>query len=172
MLTKNFKTQMAMILQRSNNDVGLLPITAYNGTEYYISPSGIPGINSPTFTVATSASAAGICIGTGNTAATENDYQLETPITSGFNTSVTQVVALDVSGNPYLQFDITITNTSGAAMTISEIGYRQNVRGSTTQGSAGSNRVCLFDRTVLSSPVTIPAGENGVIRYTLKTVIG
>lgn len=170
MLTNNFKNAMAMVLQRCNTDQGMLPIVAYNGTTYYLSPSSAIPV-SLTQTLALSESAAGICLGTGNTAAAVTDYQLEAPITAGLQASIVQAVDTDGSGNPYLQFDLTITNNSGGAVTIKEIGYRQNLRGATALGGTGSSRVCLLDRTVLDSPVTIPAGELGVIRYTLKTVI-
>jgi hypothetical protein len=170
MLTNNFNAMIAIVLQRCSTYKGLLPITAYNGTQYWINPG--TNLSSVTMTLTTSASGTGICVGTGNTAAAATDYQLESPITSGLTASVTQMVGVDGSGNPYLTFDVTITNTGSASVTIKEIGYRQNLSGATENGgSSVSNRVCLLDRTVLDEPVTIAAGGIGTIRYTLKTVI-
>lgn len=170
MLTQNFINAMAMVLQRGSIDKGLLPITAYNGTTYYLSPSAAIPANL-TQTVTMSESGAGICLGYGNRAAAVTDYQLESPSTALSATVTRTVLDLDANGNPYIQFDIAVTNTLEQTRTISEIGYRQNLRGSTTQGGTGSNRVCLFDRTVLDEPITIEPNEVVTIRYTLKTVI-
>lgn len=171
MLTNNFRNMMAMVLQRSSMDKGLLPCVAYNGTQYYISPSAFPGINSPTQSLTLTASSAGICVGTGDTAAAATDHQLEAPITAGLQASIVQTLDTDAGGNPVLMFDITVTNNNAEAVTIREIGYRQNIRGAATVGATGSNRVCLWDRTVLDTPVAIAARAIGVIRYTLKTII-
>lgn len=170
MLTNNFKNAIALVLQRGTTDKGLLPITAYNGTVYYLSPSAAIPANL-TQTLALSESAAGISVGSGDAAATASDYELESQITAGLQASIVQTLDTDASGNPFIQFDMTITNNAANAVTISEIGYRQNLRGATAIGGTGSNRACLLDRTVLDTPVTIAAGGIGVIRYTLKTVL-
>ncbi len=174
MLTKNFKNLMAIILERSSVNIGLLPVVAYNGTEYWLvtnSSNSYPG--SVTTSLTTSASGAGICVGSGSMAATENDYNLEAQITSGLSSSVIQNAGLDNDNNPYVTFDITITNTGNNDVIIREIGYRQNLYAATAQGGTSvSNRVCLLDRTILSAPITIPAGEFGVVRYMLKTIRG
>lgn len=172
MITNNFKALAGLILTRSSSNKGVLPITAYNGTQYWLSPSSFPFLQSPTFSYTNSASSVGICVGSGNTPAAMTDYQLETPNTSGLSASIVQTFGLDNNSNPTLTFDITFTNTSTAAKTIREIGYRQNLNGATELNGSGSNRVCLLDRTVLDSPVTIEAGEIGVIRYVLKTILG
>lgn len=171
MLTQNFKNAIAMVLQRGSIDKGLLPITAYNGTTYYLSSSAaIPANLTQTLTL--SVSAAGICMGQGDTAPALTDYQLERQIEYSLTGSVLQTVLdLDANGNPYIQFDIAVTNTADTAVTVREIGYRQNLRGSTAVGGTGSNRVCLLDRTVLDTPVTVEPGGAATIRYTLKTVI-
>lgn len=175
MLTKNFTNFMAMILDayNSNSRSGLLPVKATNGTTYYLTGyfNGYP--QNPTISLATSASSTGIHFGRGTTAPTEEDYALESLITSGLSISVSSSHSLDGSGNPALQLDITVTNTSSADITVGEIGYAQSLHASTAQGStSNAYRVCLLDRTVLDSPVTIPAGGYAVIRYTLKTILG
>lgn len=170
MLTQNFINAMAMVLIRGSTNKGMLPLTAYNGTVYYLTPSqNIPVNLSQSFTLSTSST--GICVGSGDTAPAITDYQLEDPITSNLQASVVQYTDTDNNGNPYLQYDITITNNGGSDVTIREIGYRQNLHGATTLGGTGSNRVCLIDRTVLAEPVTIAANGIATIRYTLKTVI-
>ncbi len=110
----------------------------------------------------------GVAVGSGTTPATPEDYTLESQITSGISASMTTERGLDNSGNPYTQYTITISNTSAADVTIGEIGWFQAVScysqsGSTTQ----SVDAVMFDRTVLSSPVTISAGGFKALRYTL-----
>ena len=171
MLTNNFRNAMALVLEKCTTNKGLLPVVAYNGTTYYMSPSNLSGLNNPVQTLALDLNANGISLGTGTSAPSVADYALESQITSGISANITQSCGLDDLGNPYQAFDITISNSSGAAVTIAEIGYRQNLYAATTFGGTGSNRACLLDRTLLDDPVTIADGGIGVVRYTLKTIL-
>lgn len=177
MLTKNFKALMATILESNNGAgrVGILPIKQPNGTVYYITPSFsncFPSNTSYYFT--TSRDSTGIQLGTGSTPSTEDDYTLESIITGGLNaSSAITHCDVDSSGNPFLDLDLTVTNTSSNDITVREIGYCQTIQCTTTKGGTSyTGRSFLLDRTVLSNPVTIPAGQYAVIRYTLKTIIG
>ena len=98
----------------------------------------------------------GIIIGSGNTAPTENDYCLESRITSGISASVYKEKVVDSSGNPGSKFQITINNTSANPITISEIGL---------QVGGVSGKPVLMDRTLLDAPVTIAAGDYAIIIY-------
>lgn len=175
MRTKNFINLMAMMFQRSNVNKGLLPVVGRDSVTYYVGPT-TPGNSSGfpyagTWTLQTNANSSGFCVGSGSTAATENDYELASMITSGLSASVVATASLD-GGNPTAVYDLTITNTGSEAVTIAEIGFKQNLYTTTTEGGTSfSNRVFLLDRTVLDEPVIIPAGEFAVIRYTLKTDI-
>ena len=175
MITKNYKNHIYCILacRNDSNAKGMLPIRAYNNTVYYDNGYGYSSFpNNISTNLVTSASSTGIMVGTGTTAPTEDDYKLESQITSGISSSVNRDNGMDSNGNPYVQYDITITNTSSSSITISEIGYQQKIYATTTQGgTSASDRTCLFDRTVLDEPVTIPSGSYGVIRYTLKTIV-
>lgn len=175
MLTKNFKNMMALVLQsRNNSGVGLLPVTATNGTTYYAT-----GYFSGTFpasftaTLQNAMASNGIGFGSSDLAESENDYTLQNPITSGLTATITTSSGMDGTA-PYLQYDIVVNNTSNADITINEVCYKQNIYASTTLGAASSNsnRVCMLDRTVLDAPVMIEAGGAASIRYTLKTMIG
>ena len=175
MLTNNFRTLMSLILQFNSQGAvkGLLPVTNVNGNTYYAAnqeSSSFPGSTAtdPTLT----ASNPGISFGTGSTAAAESDYQLEAPITSGLAFSLVKSCGLDASGYPYLQFEMMVLSTTDAAITISEIGYKQNLRCSDSQfGTSITARTCLLDRTVFANPVVIPPNDYRIIRYMLKTVI-
>lgn len=173
MLTKNFKNMMAMILT-SGNSPGLLPLKNVNGGIYYYgnqnNTSSFPYYRVDALTL--SAAGTGWSFGTGSTAPTEDDYQLENTITSGLTCSNSYIRDVDSNGNPYVTFAMTVTNTSNAAITISEIGYKQQLYcAATEKGNPNTYQVFLFDRTVLTNPVTIAAGDYAVIEYTLKTII-
>lgn len=165
---------MSLVLQRCATIKGLLPIKATNGTTYYATSyaSGYPGAVVTTFSRANTT--AGIQLGSGTTDATEDDYMLESIITATtVNCAVTQEVFIDSNNNPYLILTLSITNTGSSNITISEIGYAQSIYAATSyEGTSGSGRVSLIDRTVLPNPITIPAnGGKGYIAYKLMTQV-
>lgn len=176
MRTKNFQNLMAMMFVRSGTSKGLLPVKGRDGVTYYVGPI-TPGNSSAfpysgSWTLQTSASYAGFCVGSGAIAATEDDYELASMITSGISASIVTSAELDEDGNPTTVYNLTITNTGSTAVTIAEIGFKQNLYTTTAEGGTSfSNRVFLLDRTVLDVSVTIPAGEFAVIRYTFASDI-
>lgn len=118
-------------------------------------------------------SSRGFALGSGTTPATEDDYTIESLISSGLSFSATPVKnqAYDVENDVYsIYFDLVINNTSSAPITVSEICMFQFMYETTNLGdainTAGSyaNSV-LIDRTVLDTPITIPVGESKTIRY-------
>lgn len=181
MITKNFKARVATLLQMATTGSnpgggrGLLSVVDVGGTTRYMccySNGSFP--QSISVSVIFSANANGIQIGTGNTAATEDDYKLETQITNGMSASSPALTCnVDSSGNPYLEYLFTITNTTSSDITVREIGYVQQFRLADTQGASQSsaNRYLLLDRTVLDTPVTVPANDSAAIKYRLKTVL-
>lgn len=106
---------------------------------------------------------AGIGFGTGSTAATYEDYQLETPITSGLaavNTSgtLTSPSAFDAVTHKYSSTrTFTINNTSGSPITLSEMGIF-------------CNEVLVY-REVLGSPITIDPGESVTVSFTREATV-
>lgn len=169
MITRNFKNILATCMARSSGAYGALPIKGTTGNIGYTNP----GSNSTPFpysvgviSLSLSKTSVGICVGSGNTSATENDYELDNQITSGLsgNTNVTKSVE---NGKLYLVLDVTLTNTSSGDITVKEIGYVQSHQYVTSQGgsSTANNFPFLMERTVLDSPVTIPAGNFATIRY-------
>ena len=174
MLTKNFKRMMSLILERSTADPkGMLAAVGTDGSTTYYLMNRFD--NSSSFPYAVSYawrknySDPGIVLGTGNTAATEDDTHLESIITSGLTVTVTQSSYVR-GGVPCVEYNLAINNTSSAAVTIAEIGFVQNLYAATSNGAtSGSYYRFLLDRTVLARPVTIPAGGTSIICYTLKT---
>jgi len=181
MITKNFKARIATLLQMtssgnsSSGGKGLLSVKDVGGTTRYMccySNNSFP--QSISVSVIFSANTNGIQIGTGNTAATEDDYKLETQITNGMSASSPALTCdVDSSGNPYIEYLFTLTNTTSSDITVREIGYVQQFRLADTQGGSFSStsRYLLLDRTVLDTPVTVPANDSAAIKYRLKTVL-
>lgn len=175
MITKVFKTYMGMaFLSRTASLVAIS--TAFkdvSGNDRFLVPnfaSQYPHTIAQAYT--TGGTTTGIWFGSGNTPATENDYQLASRITSGLTVTNAVSGGVDASGNPYTTNVFTIRNTSNSTITIAEIGNVQRFSAATSAGgTSGSNTPFLIDRTVLSSPVVIAAGETAVIDYTTKTVI-
>lgn len=170
MITKNLKNLTAMLLQSSSTLFGALPVVGIDKKTYYLHGAfSYPGTRAETYTL--NAKEAGISFGTGSTAPNENDINLEHTITDGVTVSLTSCKAgCDAPGNPWLQYTFTITNTGSEALTIREVGYKQALKCAVTPGRARYvDPVCLLDRTVLASPVEIPAGDAGVLVYRLKT---
>lgn len=102
----------------------------------------------------------GIGFGSGTTPPTIDDYKLESAISKGLSFSFTQS-----HGNP-CTWIITITNTSDKEITIAELGMFTSIYSS--YYNSGSDITALVDRTVLDTPVTIPAGGIGKIEYAIK----
>lgn len=99
--------------------------------------------------------------GTGTTAATENDYKLESYVTGLTNDAVVTAVSGNASKKTYTA---TFTNTTDADITVTEIGFFTNCY----YNSSVDNDNFLLDRIVLDTPITIPAGESKPITYELS----
>lgn len=103
----------------------------------------------------------GVCFGNGNTPATENDYCMagELLVTYGYSQNVEK-------SKSRITYVYTITNNESEPFTICEVGlitYTQRVK----TGFGAYQRAILLDRTVLESPITIPAGGVGQVTYTI-----
>lgn len=112
---------------------------------------------------------AGFHFGSGTTAPTENDYKMQTDITSGLNIILNSSERGVESGIPYMAFTFTLTNTSSANITISEMGYVTGNASCCTSstGTTATNNNVLFDRTLLDTPLTIAPSETAAITYTI-----
>lgn len=114
----------------------------------------------------------GVRFGTGSTPANKDDYKLESPITSGLaitnptidTTSGVTQIPMEVSDGKYTYVvPFMVQNTTESEINIWEIGLFGEV------GTSTSYRVShvLFERTVLSEPITIAPGETKTVTYKL-----
>jgi len=106
----------------------------------------------------------GIQVGAGDTPVTNDDYALDDKILHGSDTGKLQYGAMAfydiVEESGYVKFTMSRTfyNGSGASIDVKEIGLVIH-----------ANHKYLFIRDVLSSPVTVNAGNTLTVQYTLKT---
>lgn len=176
MTTKNFKAFLQMVLQACYYGTAKAMVEAKytNGNTCYLAPPLEQNVFPRTVasTLATNGYG-GISVGRGNRPATEDDYRLEDKITTGLTAeSPTKTSGVDSDGNPYLEYQFLLSNTTGADIVIKEVGYGQSVYCGNTAGATSiSTYSILFDRTVLENPLTVPANGTAVLKYTLKTII-
>lgn len=159
MLTKNFYSFMRAALSASGTTTNF---TKTDGTtaSYSFTSAYYP------FNVmkdwASQSDITGVSFGTGTTPPTASDYVLES-ILSNTQISVAAPNAVSYSrGDTYDAYFVAfgITNKTSEAITISEVGLT---------ASPVTNSACvLVDRTVLDTPVTIPAGQSKQITYTIR----
>ena len=99
--------------------------------------------------------------GSGTTPATVNDYKLESLIDSGITVAQPSKVTTEQTDS-YILWTVTFGVSASAEITISEIGLISKAR----LPSGETNT--LVDRTVLDTPITIPAGQSKQITYTIR----
>jgi len=107
----------------------------------------------------------GVVFGTGNTPPTVDDYTLSGSFISGLSTSnvtVAETTSKNDDGSMVFTYVYTINNSTGADITIGEIGIQ-------TYANSSSYYInVLVERTVLDTPVTIAAGGVGQVTYTIR----
>ena len=106
----------------------------------------------------------GVRLGTGDTPATVNDYKLSGDLITGYNFTV-KIETQNSAESDKITATYTITNTSSSEITIKEVGIVAKMANTTSV--AQIQHMGLLDRTVLDTPVTIPAGGVGQVVYTI-----
>lgn len=155
--------------KRSSSDGVALVVKSLDNTSVTLQGSGSSGVTQVTRLAQISTSAyypatnggCNVICGSGNTAPTIDDYCLETPFkTLGVVSSVyKQLVENDVIiGTSYIK---TLTNNTGAEITINEVGVVTTNSSSTVNDSTS----ILVERTVLESPITVPDGATFTITF-------
>lgn len=158
-----------------------VPVTLYNGSAFsnygYLSMYNstilelCKVINNGSYMEGSSTNGAnrvsGVIFGNGTTAPTVDDYKLSGDAVTGLSSSnVTYTTSSEsVNGTKQLTVVYTISNTTGAAITIGEIGLLQYVGTAASSSGSSTYRSVLIERTVLEEPVTIPAGGIGRVEY-------
>ena len=149
---------------QSGTTSGIYKTSSYWGDVFDIKNTGY-GLRFELMTSITS-SLAGVAFGTGTTPVTFNDYKLSGNYISGLTASISKSSGSDEDG-AWKTALYTITNSNDYDVTIGEVGSFI-VCCSSTSTQSSSRYSALVERTVLSSPVTIPAGGVGQVTYTLR----
>lgn len=160
MLTKNFYSYMRVVLQRSASTFKL--------TDGSTGKTSLGNTSYPPFMVmntwAKQSQAFGVSFGIGTTPSTVSDYCLESILSSTqIDVSVPSAVSYS-RADTYEEYSVTfgVTNKTAEAITISEVGL-------TAEPNTGNPiYYVLVDRTVLDTPVTIPAWQSKQITYTIR----
>ena len=161
MLTKNFYSFIRAAFQKVSAE--------FTTTEGTAKQSGFISTPSPPFEVmnkwTTKTGATGVSFGTGTTPATVSDYWLESILTSSQISVVTPSAVSFSRLDTYDEYSVTfgVTNITSNDITISEVGL-------TAMPASSGSSMCyaLVDRTLLDTPVTIPAGQSKQITYTIR----
>ena len=160
MLTKNFYSYMRAVFQDTSAAFVQTNGNAVSKTYYSADNPFVVMKN-----WAASMTTAGVSFGTGTTPATASDYVLESILV---NTQISVIAPSAVSfsrGDTYEEYTVTfgVTNITAEAITISEVGLTACPN---TEGTPYP--FALVDRTILDTPVTIPAEQSKQITYTIR----
>lgn len=160
MLTKNFYALMRNGLGKVNsavvNENGEQKIARYDGDWWHGVFYHMNNYNSTT-------SSQNVDFGIGTTPATVNDYKLENKIVTGIKVAYPSSVTTEQTDS-HILWTVTFGVTASVEVTISEIGLKSRA----VTGDGGSSSTVLVDRTVLDTPITIPAGQSKQITYTIR----
>lgn len=178
MITKAYKIfcQMALLATNNGKYAKGLPANDVSGNAKFIVSPHVTGSSYSVFpnvavTFRGNATSAGFKVGSGDTTPTENDYTLESLITTVAQNNATFVNVADDDGDPCTIWQLTVTNTDASDITVKEVGFFQTLSCVTTQGSSSGSAAFMLDRTVLSTPVTIAPGTSKIINYMLKVPV-
>lgn len=152
---------------------GFVEIKNTNGDIRYVTPSWGNSAGESYIKIFSSVSgnngSEAYMIGSGTTPPTENDYNLETPITSGFSCSAPTCGTYydENEGKAYRDLTYTITNTGETDLNINEIGYFMTAGSySNTKFGTTSNGYIYYmaARSVLANTLVVPVGEASVLK--------
>ena len=104
----------------------------------------------------------GVVFGTGTTPPTIDDYCLSGDLITGISCSAVVSNADDDNGVTTTAV-YTVTNANSEDITIGEIGLMASL-----DNTSSSDKKAFIERTVLDTPITIPAGGVGQVTYTIR----
>lgn len=155
-------------------DKAYIPAKRIDGTSIYVPPRVYSSNSFPAIVTALAAtgssSSSGVAFGSDATPPTENDYTLGRQVTGITCTAspIIKTVIDEVSGRYVARLDYPLANDTAEDVTIAEIGlFHRFASADALGGTPATSTRCsiMFDRTVLETPVVIPAGAAGTVRY-------
>lgn len=139
----------------NSSDTGLMRFAYTQNPSYYSNLKNV--MNTKNF------SSAGVIFGDGTKEPTLDDYFLSGNQVTGFTFDSTVSCSVDDDGAT-VTGKYTITNHNADDITISEAG----IIGSLATSNTSPKYRCMVERTLLDTPVTIPAGGVGQVTYTIR----
>lgn len=127
-------------------------LSSYAFSSFELSPS------SPT--IALTKTGDGVLFGTGDTPASLGDYKLAGDVIANIAVLINRTYS---QAQQSLKAVYTITNDNSEEITIKEVALNVSV----PHNSDNYKNEYIIDRTVLDTPVTIPAGGVGQVEYTI-----
>ena len=169
MITKNWYKTIATLMfceKGTSWNVGILDTNGvssahyfYNNTSFY----SVYNLAEALQSIRTNyENGGGVRFGTGNTPATLDDYKLSGDIitTLSGNCAISNGVNAD---GAYITALYTLTNTGNSDVAVAEVGTFVHIN----KTNSNTHAYPMIDRTVLDTPVTIPAGGIGQVEYTI-----
>ena len=104
-----------------------------------------------------------LMLGTGTTTPTADDYRLESPITTNLSCDSVSVSRTSLTKT----YTATFTNSGSSDITVTEVGFIVYILYDFSSSDEYPDHF-LMDRTVLETPITIPAGESRTVTYELS----
>lgn len=105
----------------------------------------------------------GVLFGTGNTPVSLDDYTLAGDVIQNIGVLINRTYSYSAA-QQVLKAVYTITNNNAEEIVIREVALTVPFY---YDSGASNLSVCVIDRTVLDTPVTIPAGGIGQVEYTI-----
>ena len=110
----------------------------------------------------------GVVFGDGATEPSFDDYTLAGSVIKGLTGTISRTGTNNGESGAEATAVITVTNGNSNEVTIREVGYIGYATFYYTNSSNSTGGYIMLDRTVLDTPVTIPAGGVGQVTYTIR----
>lgn len=159
----------------STNNIGCINAKSVAGDNFIAGPFSYSAASSYNALITSivetgSTASVGVAFGSGDTPATDEDYTIGSIISTLSGSAASAVTSYDATLEKYkVYINYTLTNTGSESITIKEVCRFNYVFPATAIGQQasgfGSQKSVLIDRVVLDTPVTIAAGESGIVRY-------
>ena len=168
MITKNWYKTIATLMfceRGASWDVGILGTGGVSSAQYFYNNASFSyayNLVEALQKIDTDYEGSGVRFGTGNTPVTLDDYKLSGDIITTLSGAYSISKGADAAG-AYITALYTLTNTGSSDVTVSEVGTFVHIN----KTNSSTHAYPMIDRTVLDTPVTIPAGGIGQVVYTI-----
>ena len=176
MITQNFINILYEIHGPQVEKISGLPAKdVYGITRYLINSFGAGTSFNSSISASYSDTGSGISIGTDNTLASKDDYNLKNTLTSNEVTITIVDTICEIDGNNNFNFTyvLGIRNKTNDVININEVGWKASfyVSRFPFQRESGTLMSILLDRTVLETPLILNPNETGTIKYQIRNNI-